>query len=1208
MKHRNPPMATRTTPRHRRAAMPAATLAFLASVGYALSALAAPPTIPLSQVPLTVAQLANPQIVWAVANSESVDGDLSGAIMTGSGSANVPAALYASSSPVNYTVPAGFTPPLNPGAGGVAPYTVTSGGVRYDNSASRLNVAKAGITAVMTTYMANVDFALYDFSVGVGLYPNTYVYYMSPPGGFVFTNTAIPYVNAQTTYTLNNPCYQYKSLATTNTVYTDCHALDVHYSTVSILWPLNVNINGMLYVEVQPSSDDASVNDVFYGSTSDVCITFGTVSPATPYPPNRTLAQYEGGGITESYPSAAPGCPTATGPTNAGFVPYSAEVMYVHRGFGYGGGASSTAGTKVVSMTSAGATPTSASIATALNTFVPYMAPETDSAGTSEVKALSFQSPIAGLLKSVYSYYVSTPPPSDNGCPPLRYVVLVTDGLPTQDLSGHNWPPLGSLSASTTGYNVVGPFNADGSLDTSGANIPAGATADQALVDTVSQITALYGKGIKTYVVGLGAGASNPTSPAGQALTAMAIAGGTGAMMPAADVPSLLNDLSVVLATVLKEQASVAAGAVNSTGLNTKSVIYQAQFNSSDTLQDWTGNLFAYPVNPTNGTVQTGAAAALWQAQVQLDLQSWDTGRLIATWDPVAGKATPFRWDATAALAPAGISNSTALGTALTSFGPDSSGQDVLQFLRGRNAQEVRFGGTFRNRTHKLGDIVFSNPVFVGAPSSYVQSASYNTYANANQNREPMVYIGANDGMLHGFDANTGNEIFAYVPHSIYGNLIKLANPYYNEQHQYFVNGSPVASDVQFADGSWHTIVIATEGAGGQGVFSLDVTQPSITTEAQLSSMVLWDFSDANMGYSFSDPAVGLMSDSSWMVFFGNGYDSASGNPYLYALNPQTGAIVASVSLCSKVAGVCSATKANGLSSVTLANNSGLLSGPANVLYAGDLQGNLWRVAIPSPNPATWTYTVLLQATDSSGASQPITTAPVVTLNPRFPQLLGDMVFTVTGELLSTADLSTTQVQTVYGVYDPPTTYSTPLIRTNAALEHETFSATSTSANVTTVEIVGQAVNLPTQKGWFLDLTIATGMRGVTDPELISGGGLLFTTYVPPPNICSSAGSAWLLDLNYAGGGFPAPQFTVGDSNTAGFSLGQVYAATPALLNFGGTGKSELALVSTSGANQTGGTSTLPPGSCPGNETSCSMLSVQITGTLKHRKAWWEVR
>ena len=134
-------------------------------------ALAGPVTQPISQVPLTTVVANHPQILLAVGNSESMDGILSGAIMTGSGSLGSSlSSLNNSSSPTNYTIPAGFTPPKTPAAVGTAPYTFNSGGTLYDNGPSRLNVAKGGIAAILNQYMQSADFALMDYQTTSGIF------------------------------------------------------------------------------------------------------------------------------------------------------------------------------------------------------------------------------------------------------------------------------------------------------------------------------------------------------------------------------------------------------------------------------------------------------------------------------------------------------------------------------------------------------------------------------------------------------------------------------------------------------------------------------------------------------------------------------------------------------------------------------------------------------------------------------------------------------------------------------------------------------------------------------------------------------------------------------------------------------------------------------------------------------------------------------
>jgi type IV pilus assembly protein PilY1 len=1150
---------------------------------------ATPAAVPVSQVPLTITIPAHPQILVAVANSESMDGNLSGAIMTGSGSLGAAdAALNSSSSPVNFTIPAGFTPPLNAGGGGVAPYTVSSAGLLVDNSPSRLNVAKEGLTTILTNYMSSADFALMDYHTsGNGIY-TTWVYQMSPASsGFTFTS--VPAATGQ----VANPCYNV-NIALANPVSQNCAVLNTFYTAAG----QNILINP--YMNIGSSSDDPSINDVLYDNAGfAVCIVYGAPNPPNPYPPNFSLAQFNAGGfsVTETYPSAKNGCPAQTGPTNAGFVGYSPQVMYEARGFGYGANQSATDGTVLVPMTTAGATPTNASVTAALALFAPYLAPETNSTGTTEIKASAGQSPMAGLIAKAISYY-ATNPPSSNGCTPHRYVVLVTDGLPTFDLSGRTWPPLGSAAAA--GYGVTATFNADGSL---------GATNDQALTDAIAKLTALKAAGVETYIIGLGAGVDPTKNPvAAQTLTAMAIAGGTGSYFAAVDPTTLSNDLQTILGSILAATQSVASVAVNSTGLSTNNVVYQSQFISSDVRQDWTGNLYAFPVN-SSGVVDTVPADAVWAAATQLDAQSWDTGRLIATWDPVQSAGIPFEWHpgSTVNFIDAG----SVLGQDLEAFPQDTNGSDVLNYLRGSSAQEVRNGGTFRNRTHKLGDIVFSNPVYVGPPGGNNLSLSYAAFATANAARPPVIYVGADDGMLHAFDAATGNERFAYIPTGVYANLISLVSPYYNARHQFYVDGSPRSSDVQFADHSWHTMLFGTEGAGGKSVFAIDVTNPAtIISEAALSAAVKWDFTDTDMGLGFVTPAVANTINGQ-MVFVGNGYDSTNEKPFLYALNPQTGAILAKVDLCAAVPTACNLAVANGLSTAIAVNTSGQSTAAANMAYAGDLQGNLWRVDISNANPASWTVSVLLQARDSLGNAQPITTAPVATLNPKYPQLLGNFVFVGTGQLLGIPDLANTKVQTIYGVYDPPTAYASPLLRANLVQQTLTAAVIGTT-NVAVV--TNNAVSIPTTKGWYIDLTLNSGERVVNNP-LLRSGALVITSTQPSTSSCTAGGTSWAYIVNYAtGSAFPTPQFSVvpgGLPNSSGNLVNNANGSTSVAAGVQlGSGFYADATIVNQGLGIGG------PGACPVGDYQmyqCGASGAQCTprcmkGSNKRRIAWWEIR
>lgn len=199
----------------------------------------------------------------------------------------------------------------------------------------------------------------------------------------------------------------------------------------------------------------------------------------------------------------------------------------------------------------------------------------------------------------------------------------------------------------------------------------------------------------------------------------------------------------------------------------------------------------------------------MWSAQTLLDTAvaggGWSTTRNIATWNPTlksgAGSGTPFLWENLSA------AQRTQLGSEAT-----------LQYLRGDQSQEKHNGGALRNRSHILGDMVNSTPQYVGPPNGPYFSTSYFSFITAQKARTEMLYVGANDGMLHAFVASTGQEQFAFVPNGVFTKLNKLTAPLYNQGHEFFVDGSPATGDVQFSDDSWHTLLVCGENAGGQSI------------------------------------------------------------------------------------------------------------------------------------------------------------------------------------------------------------------------------------------------------------------------------------------------------------------------------------------------------------------------------------------------------
>ncbi len=1069
------------------------------------------PSLMISQFPLELAAPTNPQVLIAIGNSESMDGSLSGAIMVGSGSIGSDlSSLSYSSSPLTYAVPSGFAPPIQAAdIAGYAPYTVTQDGNLMDNGPSRLNVAKAGVRAILEAYMPNTDFGLITYNTSGTSKYTTWVYYMSPANeGFTFTNTPM----SGNRY-VTNPCYLYS--AASNTVKSNCTSMASLYGASTL--------SSNQYMKIGASSDDPNINDVLYaGGKPGIFVTYSSPtagpSPATPYPPNFSISNYNNNNVLLSYNRTNPNIGRfATGPTNAGFVPYSTEVLYSQRGFGYWGNPSATTGLIKVPMTTAGPNITTASINTAISSFTPYLKPETSNSSTTEIKALAGQSPIAGLLTTAKTY-LSSVPITTAGCIPKQYVILISDGLPTLDLAGKAWPPLGSAAA--TGYGVTATFHADGTLNTSN---------NQAVTDTMSALSDLWLTNVKTFVIGLGAGVDPSQNPlAASTLTAMALAGHTINYYPASSPSALVNYLNAILVSLQNESLSGSAASLSSTHLQTDSKEFQTSFNGNDSpYQDWTGNIVAKALSATTGTP---VGSTIWSAQTLLDAQST---RLIATWnhalDNNAGGGAPFQWDTISAEQQALLQPA------------DELGSSRLSYLRGVTSSEKRNGGSFRNRSHILGDLVSSKPTYVGPPANtslFFSSSSYVHFVLSHTNRPAMLYAGANDGMLHAFLASTGGEQFAFIPNGVFSNLYQLTDPLYNQNHLYYVDGSPQSGDVQFSDGTWHTLLVGGEGGGGKTIYALDITDPSsLTSETLVANTVLWEFSDPDMGLSYSQPQIAQINsisstNLSFAIFFGNGYNSPSNKTILYAVDPQSGQTVAKIDLCSEVPGSCDATKPNGLSTIAMGQSDGLLGKPMTHIYAGDLQGNLWAIDVSNPSPASWQARLLFQARDPLGNAQPITMPPLITLNPSYPRYQGLFIMFGTGQLLTSSDLTSNQTQSIYGVWDKPA-LNTVIQRSH--LQAQTLTVVPSEAADLPQDILtatSLSISWGTNYGWYADLPIS-GQRVITKPILLNGS--FITTLNTPATTECGAATSMLLDINYqTGGAFSTPQLDIDASGSIG--------------------------------------------------------------------------
>jgi type IV pilus assembly protein PilY1 len=467
-----------------------------------------------------------------------------------------------------------------------------------------------------------------------------------------------------------------------------------------------------------------------------------------------------------------------------------------------------------------------------------------------------------------------------------------------------------------------------------------------------------------------------------------------------------------------------------------------------------------------------------------------------------------------------------------------SDAADVIDWLRGVRTKET---SVYRTRVHVLGDLVYSEPEVVKGPVAAYLDEGYGTFASSLANRKRVLYQGGNDGMLHAFDAATGVEMWSYIPSFVIPNLKNLASKAF--EHRFFVDGSPVAGDVDFGDNDWRTILVSGLRGGGAGFFAIDVTNPTATSETDMAQKVLWEFPNSttsaavrdNVGLSFGKPIIAKVAGYGWVVLVSSGYNnttgSGDGKGHLFVLNAKTGAVIADI---PTTAG--SVSNPAGLAHLSAFVEKGQSDATTEAVYGGDLLGNMWRFDLKGAK-STWKAVKLAALTDASGNAQPITSAPELS---RVSTTAGDrrMVFIGTGQLLADSDIQNTRTQSFYALVDNGT--ATPeIMNVRTALEKKPVTVEGT-----TRRIPGTAVDYTRYKGWYFDL-VGAGERVTTDSQA-AFGAIIFTTNHPSSSACSSA--SYLYAVGQATGGeMPAPT-NENYFQGAGQQLGQALASRPVIV------------------------------------------------------------
>jgi len=655
-----------------------------------------------------------------------------------------------------------------------------------------------------------------------------------------------------------------------------------------------------------------------------------------------------------------------------------------------------------------------------------------------------------------------------------------------------------------------------------------------------------------------GVSGDNTTIPARLDDLWHAAVNGDGTYATASTPEEAVAALRAALATITDKGRSGAAAATSSlepvTGDN---FAYIAQYTTAR----WTGDIEAHTIDLATGNVSgTIVWSALAKAEGTVGTTT-DTRRIYTS--SSAGTRVDF-------VPGPNVNAAYFNASALSQWGVLSAAQQaratpvsLINYIRGQHGFELRSDAThtdpdsrlYRARQHKdasdiwhndvIGDIIDSSPVYVRKPPFRYADTGYAAFVGTQAGRGATVYAGANDGMLHAFDAsppvnvgdptpvNAGTERWAYIPRMLHSQLYKLADTNYANNHNYYVNGVVTVGDA-YNGSSWRTVLIAGLGAGGRGYFALDVTDPA-------NPSVLWEFTDANLGKSFGNPILTKRaSDGMWVVLFTSGYNNVSpgdGQGRLYMVNAFTGAQIGSGIVTT------AGTNANlsGLSKITNWVLDTMVDNSTQYVYGGDLAGNLWRFDI---NAMT---VVKLGQTSAVPGARPITSRPEVARIRDASGVYHRVVYVGTGRYLGGTDVSGASVpeltrQVLLAVKDDLPGPMTPItFDSSGGLIQQTLVDVATSPPTRAIPSASAAaVNWSSNNGWYVMLP-DLGERVTVEPRL-QLGTVSFVSNRPRDEYCSLGGSSWLYALDYRTGTAISTQATsvVGmqvDSHTIGTGL-----------------------------------------------------------------------
>jgi len=465
------------------------------------------------------------------------------------------------------------------------------------------------------------------------------------------------------------------------------------------------------------------------------------------------------------------------------------------------------------------------------------------------------------------------------------------------------------------------------------------------------------------------------------------------------DTP-LIRNLTIEFTYVARQEysrSSVSTSVIDRSGQNRKLIIA-----ASFIYPGWEGHLRAYDVTAMT-TLQNNYSTLRTVSSSDLESETgrwlapgvellWDAGELLERREPATrtiytaintDRSQPPPYTDTLQRVEFNVNNVGILKDFI--YDTDNDNEGLIQFVRGQG------------RYWRLGDINHSTPAVIGPPDedAALMGSGYAEFKLANEDRRKVIYVGANDGMLHCFDVSTGEELWAYIPYNLLSRLTEMWPVDTSSHLRYFsrkayVDSSPSVSDV-YINNQWRTVLVCGQGEGWGSkpdgynngdtnhkhyyYFALDVTDPE-------NPIPMWEFAgirikrsgkNYNMtnGQTWSVPYIGkvdISGDPTWVAFVGSGYthlDDVRHQAYIgntfAAIKIEDGSVLWSKKI-SDVDSSRSRNSGNPFPNIYVAlpgspNGVDLdRDGDIDYVYIGDLDGHLWRLDASSGNTNSWSW------------------------------------------------------------------------------------------------------------------------------------------------------------------------------------------------------------------------------------------------------------